>query len=97
MYIVQNLFNKNKEQRTISLNCHYLTVFKSPRDMLQINHLAKQMYPGKSKFVLESFTDAVAKPHGYLLFDLRQETPDFLRLRTNIFPDDDEKVVYMPK
>ena len=54
MYIVQNLFGKNKEQRTISLNSHYLVVFKNPRDASQITHLAKQMYPGKLKYVQES-------------------------------------------
>jgi hypothetical protein len=96
MYIVQNLFGKNKEQRTISLNSHYLVVFKNPRDASQITHLAKQMYPGKLKYVQESFKDATSKPHGYIMFDLRQETPDHLRLRTNIFPPEPQ-VVYVQK
>ena len=85
MFIVQNLFDKNKEIRTISLNSHYLVVFKNPRDASQITHLAKQMYPGKTKYVQEAFLDATNQPHGYLVFDLRQETPDHLRLRTDIF------------
>jgi len=96
MYIVQNLFGKNKEQRTISLNSHYLVVFKNPRDASHITHLAKQMYPGKLKYVQESFKDATSVPHGYLLLDLRQETPDHLRLRTDIFPPD-HQVVYVQK
>ena len=96
MYIVQNLFGKNKEQRTIALNSHYLIVFKNPRDASQVTHLAKQMYPGKSKYVQEAFKDATSKPHGYLLFDLRQETPDHLRLRTDIIPPD-RQAVYVQK
>ena len=36
MFIVQNLFGKNKEQRTISLNSHYLVLFKNPRDALKL-------------------------------------------------------------
>ena len=96
MYIIQNLFGKNKEQRTISLNSHYLVIFKNPRDASQITHLAKQMYPGKLKYVQESFKDATTRPHGYLLVDLRQETPDHLRLRTNIFPPE-HQVVYIQK
>ena len=96
MYIVQNLFGKNKEQRTISLNSHYLVVFKNPRDASQITHLAKQMYPGKLKYLQEAFKDATSKAHGYLLIDLRQETPEHLRLRTNILPGQ-YQVVYMPK
>ena len=86
MFIVQNLFGSNKEQRTISLNSHYLVIFKNPRDVSQITHLAKQMYPGKIKYVQEAFINATESPHGYLLFDLRQDTPDHLRLRTKIFP-----------
>lgn len=96
MYIVQNLFGKNKEQRTISLNSHYMVVFKNPRDASQITHLAKQMYPGKLKYVQEAFKDATSTPHGYLLFDLRQETPDHLRLRTKLIPPD-HPVVYIQK
>ena len=82
----------NKEQRTISLNSHYLVVFKNPRDVSQITHLAKQMYPGKVKYVQEAFINATEKPHGYLLFDLRQDTPDHLRLRTSFFPPTRQEV-----
>lgn len=96
MFIVQNLFGKNKEQRTISLNSHYLVVFKNPRDASQMTHLAKQIYPGKVKYVQESYKDATSIPHGYLLIDLRQDTPDHLRLRTSIFPSE-HQVVYLQK
>ena len=96
MFIVQNLFGKNKEQRTISLNSHYIVLFKNPRDASQITHLGKQMYPGKLKYIQESFKDATSVPHGYLLLDLRQETPDHLRLRSRIFPSE-QQVVYIQK
>ena len=46
LHLVQNVFDKNKHTRTISLNAHYLVIFKNPRDASQITHLAKQMYPG---------------------------------------------------
>ena len=39
--LVQNLFPKNKETRTISLNAHYMVVFKNPRDKSQISHLTR--------------------------------------------------------
>ena len=96
MYIVQNLFGKNKEQRTISLNSHYSVVFKNPRDASQVTHLAKQMYPGKTMYLQEAFKEATSIPHGYLLIDLRQETPDHLRLRTRVFPDQSQ-VAYVQK
>ena len=92
IFIVQNLFNKNPEQRTISLNSHYLVLFKNPRDATQIMHLGKQMYPGKGTLVQDSYKDATSKPHGYLLIDFRQDTPDHLRLRSDIFPPKTETV-----
>ena len=96
VFIVQNIFSNNKEHRTISLNTHYMILFKNPRDKTQISHLGKQMFPGKSNYMQESYLNAVSKPYGYLLIDLRQQTPDHLRLRTDIFPQQNQ-VVYIQK
>ena len=96
LHLVQNLFDKNKHTRTISLNAHYLFLFKNPRDASQITHLAKQMYPGHVHYLQEVFADATSKPYGYLLIDLKQETPEHLWLRTNIMPGD-VQYVYMRK
>ena len=73
IYLVQNLFSKNKESRTISLNAQYMIVFKNPRDSSQLANLARQMYPGRGAFVQEAFADATASPYGYLLIDLKPE------------------------
>lgn len=96
IYIVQNLFSKNKENRTISLNTQYMVLFKNPRDASQITQLAKQMYPGHSKYFQEVFQDATSKAHGYLFIDLKQTTPEHMRLRTQIFPDEIQ-YVYLRK
>ena len=32
IFILQNIFHRGKELRDMSLNCHYLVLFKSPRD-----------------------------------------------------------------
>ena len=82
LFLVQNLFHKNKESRTISLNSQYMVVFKNPRDASQMSHLARHMYPGRVKFVHEAFKDAMSVPYGYLLVDLKQDMPDDMRLRT---------------
>ena len=97
IFISQNLFHKNKFVRTMNLNTHYIVLFKNPRDAGQVAVLARQMYPGKSKFVVEAFEDATKEPYGYLLIDLRPETDDRYRIRTKIFPDDDIQYVYVPK
>ena len=96
VYIVQNLFHQGKEQRTISLNSNYLVIFKNPRDVSQIGHLAKQISPGNTKVVNEAFKDATKHPFGYLFLDFKPSTNDDLRLRTSIFPDDNQ-VVYLKK
>jgi len=41
VYLTQNLFDKNKNARTTSLNAHYLVLFKSPRDATQFATLAR--------------------------------------------------------
>ena len=97
IYLVQNLFPKHKESRTIRLNAQYMVVFKNPRDASQVTHLAKQIYPGRVNFVQEAFKDATNVPYGYLLVDLKQDTPEDLRLRTTILPDDLVQYVYVPK
>jgi hypothetical protein len=110
MFLVQNLFHGgNKEHRTISLNAQYVVVFKNPRDGRQIEHLAMQVYPGRVAFLREAFKNATENtPHSYLLLDLKQDTPDSLRVRTNLFPSENHPecgemgvcvgdTVYVPK
>lgn len=94
-FLTQNLFHKG--QRDISLNSNYIVIFKNPRDNAQILHFARQIYPENPLFVREAFHDATEKPHGYLLIDLKQNTPENYRLRTNIFPDDGHPMVYLPR
>ena len=86
LLLTQNLFHQNKYSRSISLNAHYMVIFKNVRDASQITSLAKQMYPGNVAYLRESYRDATSKPYGYLLIDLKPDTSDLLRMRTNIFP-----------
>ena len=48
--------------------------------------LAKQMFPGRTQYLLDSFHDATKKPFSYLLIDCHPQTPENIRLRTSIFP-----------
>ena len=85
IFLLQNIFHRGKELRDMSLNCHYLILFISPRDSSQISHLAKQMFPGHVKYMQESFQDATSRPYGYLLCNLKPETPTDFRLPSHIF------------
>jgi hypothetical protein len=96
IFLTQNLFYKSKQSRTMSLNSHYLVLFKNPRDALQVATLGRQMYPNNNKFLVEAFKDATDKPHGYLLLDLRADTLEKYRVRTNIFAGE-VPYVYNPK
>jgi len=73
----------------MSLNAHYMVLFKNPRDVSQFANLARQMYPKTSQFAVEAYKDATREPYSYLLVDLRPEQDEELRLRTNIFPRKD--------
>jgi len=96
LYLTQNVFDKNRYARTISLNAHYLVLFKNPRDVSQFAVLARQMYPNSWKFAIEGYEDATSTPYGYLLVDLKPDRDDRCRLRTNIFPGE-QQYVYVRK
>lgn len=95
-FITQNIFSKGKYARDISLNANYLIIFYNPRDQMQFNILARQMYPNNSKFLIESFNDATSKPHGYLFLDLKQSTQVKNRIQTGILPNQ-LRIIYTTK
>jgi len=79
----QNLYyGKDATQRR---NCHYIALFNNPVDKLQVMALARQMYPGNSQHFMRHYDEAIGKPYGYLLVDLKPDTREHLRLRPNVF------------
>ena len=91
----QNLFSKNTNSRTIALNSQYLILLKNPRDSQQISTLGTQMYPKKSRFLTEAYTDACKVKHGYLLIDLKQSTNDDHRIQKGVFYYQ-KRLIYKP-
>ena len=94
IYIVQKIFHQGKEMRNISLNAHYIVLFKSPRDKQQISMLARQVNPGKVQVFMRSYEDATRRPHGYLMLDLKPTTDDQQRLKTNVLPGEIAKFLH---
>ena len=86
MFLVQNLFYQGKEMRNISLNAHYLILYKNPRDKSQIRFLAQQIFPENSKFLCNVFHHATQEPFSYLVIDCHPDTREEYRIITNIFP-----------
>lgn len=95
VFITQNLFEKNiKVARN---NSQYIVLMRAPNSLLQIRNLGTQLFPNRRTFFLESYDFATENPYGYLLLDIHPSADPHLKLRTNIFPDDVEKIVFIPK
>ena len=90
VYLTQNIFYKNKQSRTLSLNSHFPWSYSKTLAMHHkwLTWLDKCIL-GRALFMIEAFKNATSAPYGYLLIDLKQETDDKLRLRTGRFPYDD--------
>ena len=95
-FVTQNLFHQGRSSRAISLNSSYIVLMKNPREKAQALYLARQVCPENQKFFQQAYEDATRNPHSYLLLDLKQTTSENCRFRTNIFPDDESHVVYVP-
>jgi energy-coupling factor transporter ATP-binding protein EcfA2 len=90
IYPVQNLFDKQKSHRTISVNAQYMVIFRNPRDSGQIEHLGRQIAPHDKGFLTQAFQDATTKPYRYLFLNFRQETPSYLKVMTNVLDTGDK-------
>ena len=74
--MLQNIFPKGTQSRTISINAQYQVLFRNPRDSLQISIFARQLYPHNSKDFLEIYKRATQRPYGYLFCCVTQSCPD---------------------
>nr|CAD2159194.1 unnamed protein product [Meloidogyne enterolobii]CAD2193972.1 unnamed protein product [Meloidogyne enterolobii]CAD2194182.1 unnamed protein product [Meloidogyne enterolobii]CAD2198387.1 unnamed protein product [Meloidogyne enterolobii]CAD2203333.1 unnamed protein product [Meloidogyne enterolobii] len=92
--ISQHLFSK--ELKIPRNNSHYLLLMRNPAGALQIRTLAMQIFPSHSKYFLEAYGDATKENFGYLLVDIHPSTPEVLRLRTHIYPNENT-IIYLPK
>ena len=92
--LVQNFFAQGRYMRTITLNSHYIVLFKSPRDSSFVSVLGRQMYPNNASFLAQAYKHASQNPHSNLLIDLKQSTGEKIRVRSNVLSD--ISVVYMP-
>jgi hypothetical protein len=94
--LTQNIFSRNPAFRDISLNSTYIILFKNPRDSSQISHFAKQFAPGNSRFLVNAFKECTKAAYSYMLFDNHQSTPDVIRIRSNMLPNQRPVMVWGP-
>jgi hypothetical protein len=75
-----------------------MIIFKNWRDVTQINFLARQMFPKKSKDFLQIFEDACASNdgYGYVFLDLNPNTKYDMRIQGNIIEEKDRpRIIYL--
>ena len=92
IFISQNIFSKGKCMRTISLNVHFIVLFKNRRDEQQIYTLARQIFPTKVRYFMQAYEMATTEKYSYLLIDLSPHTDKKYQLRSCIFKGEDVRI-----
>lgn len=92
---IQNLYH-NKIIREISLNSHFLILFRNARNYGQIRILASQIMPANIDYFTSSYEMATSQMYGYLLIDLSPTCDRQYQLRTNIF-DGQDTIIFTPR
>ena len=92
--MLQNIFPKGTQSRTIRINAQYQVLFHNPRDSLQIAILACQLCARNSKDFLEIYRIATQRLSGYLFCCFTQSCPDETHYRTNVLPNEYRSIVY---
>ena len=75
IYVKHNLFQQSRWSRTIDLKTSHIILFKSPRDIQQLDQLGRQPNAPKFWTSKDSF--------GHLLIDLDLRRSDCLRYSSN--------------
>jgi GTPase SAR1 family protein len=91
---VQNVFEA--KIRVARQNAQYLVLMRAPNSALAIRNIGTQLFGNKLQFFLDSYRQATERPYGWLLVDLHAASDPLLRLRTGLFKDDEEKVIFIP-
>lgn len=94
VFITQNMFEKSL--KTARNNAHYLVLLRNPSGQLQIRNLGTQLFPRRLSYFMDAYKDATKENFGYLLVDMHPSSPDLVRLRTHIFPEEPQ-VLYVPR
>ena len=90
-FLTQNLFQKGKYATTITRNADYFVFTKSPRNIICVQNLGKQV--GCASAIQEAYNDVLNHKHGILLLDLHSNTSPGMSIFGNIF---DEPLIYIP-
>ena len=82
IFVKHNLFHQGKWSCTIDLNTTHVILFKSPRDLQQIDDFGRQLK--QFDFIREAYQRATTRPFGHLPIGFDPKTSDVLRFCSNI-------------
>jgi hypothetical protein len=74
-----------------------MVLMKNPRDSYQAQVLSRQIMGDKARKFMDMYRRGTARPHGYLVVDLKQETTDGEKLKIDIFGENLEALVPLVK
>lgn len=94
LFLSQLLFPKNG--RAWTLNTTHLVLFKTFHEG-QLNYYFRNLNPKKVKFLMECYKRSTSdKPYGHFFISLDPTTPEEIRYRSNIIPEEGT-VIFMQK
>ena len=74
IFLMQNIFHKGANTRTMGMNTQYMVLFKNARDQTQIRTLAMQMFPTDWRDFLKYYEEETSKPYGHVILDFHPST-----------------------
>ena len=92
--LLQNFYFPGTQ--TMRRNSHYMVLFNMPADKTQIRSMSQQMFPQNPQHMLNAYEHAVSKPYGYLLLNLKPNTAEKDKLKTDIFNEENQKIASEP-
>jgi len=95
IFVTQNLFER--KIKIARQNAQYIIIMRSPNSVLSVRNIGVQLFPRKLDYFLDAYRQATNRPYGYLVIDMHASSDPGLRLRTNIFKEDEEKIIFIPK
>lgn len=93
--LLHNMFQPGL--RTLSINTHYVVLFKNKRDTLQVETMGRRVMKDRMKYFFACYRKAVSNLYGYLFVDMHPHSDEMYELRTRIFPYETPTIVYKYK
>ena len=95
-FLVQNIYSQGKYFRTISLQAHYIILFKMRRDENSIYTFSRQLYPANTTYFMDAYRKATKDKYSYILIDISPHTNPEYSLRSHILPGE-VLSIFVPK